>query len=63
MRIRYKPWARKELEESTFYRQNPEALKGKWRKEFENPENPLFVELRMWKRKFYCPKSSKTPRK
>ena len=31
MRIRYKPWARKELEESAFYIDNPEEYKGKWK--------------------------------
>lgn len=45
MRIRYKPWARKELEESKFYRENCEELKGKWRKEFARPNQPFFVEL------------------
>ncbi len=45
MRIRYKPWARKELEESKFYRENCEALIGKWRKEFARPNQPFFVEL------------------
>lgn len=45
MRIRYKPWARKELEESKFYRENSEELIGKWRNEFERPDQPFFVEL------------------
>lgn len=45
MRIRYKPWARKELEESKFYREDCELLIGKWRNEFEKPEQPLFIEL------------------
>lgn len=45
MRIRYKPWARKELEESRFYRENAEELKGKWRQEFTRKEQPLYVEL------------------
>ena len=45
MRIRYKPWARKELEESKFYRENAEELKGKWRQEFIRPNQPLYVEL------------------
>ena len=31
MRIRYKPWARQELEESKFYIDNPEEYKGKWK--------------------------------
>ena len=45
MRIRYKPWARKELEESKFYRENAEELKGKWRQEFVRPNQPLYIEL------------------
>ena len=34
MRIRYKPWARKELEESNFYREHPEDIKGNWKNEY-----------------------------
>lgn len=45
MRIRYKPWARKELEESKFYRENAEELKGRWRQEFVRSNQPLYVEL------------------
>ena len=45
MRIRYKPWARKELEESFFYREHPEEIIGKWRNEFINSKNPFFLEL------------------
>ncbi len=45
MRIRFKPWARPELEASKFYIDNPEAYKGKWRSLFQNPDNPLYVEL------------------
>ena len=44
MRIRYKPWARKELEESAFYIDNPEEYKGKWKSLFFN-ENPIYLEL------------------
>ena len=36
MRIRFKPWARPELEASSFYRDNPEELKNKWIEEFKN---------------------------
>ena len=36
MRIRFKPWARPELEASTFYRDNPESLK-----EYEKLKNDL----------------------
>ena len=45
MRIRYKKWARPELEASTFYIEEPEKIKGKWREEFKNKENPLYLEL------------------
>ncbi len=52
MRIRYKKWARPELEASKFYRDNPEELKGKWREEFKNPKNPLYLELGCGKGQF-----------
>lgn len=45
MRIRFKPWARPELEASKFYINNPEQYKGKWRELFKNPEAPLHLEL------------------
>lgn len=45
MRIRYKPWARPELEASKFYIDNPEENKGKWREIFKNKNNPLYIEL------------------
>ncbi|MBO4292938.1 MAG: tRNA (guanosine(46)-N7)-methyltransferase TrmB [Clostridia bacterium] len=52
MRIRYKKWARPELEASKFYRDNPEELKGKWREEFKNSQNPLYLELGCGKGQF-----------
>ncbi len=45
MRIRYKKWARPELEASPFYIDNPEEWKGKWKTFFKNPEQPLHLEL------------------
>lgn len=45
MRIRYKKWARPELEESPFYVDNPEAIRGKWKDLFKNPTFPLYLEL------------------
>lgn len=45
MRIRYKPWARPELEASEFYIDNPEDYKGKWKSLFKNKDNPLYIEL------------------
>ena len=44
MRIRFKPWARGELEASKFYIDNPEDYKGKWRELFAN-DKPLHIEL------------------
>ena len=45
MRIRFKPWARPELEASKFYRDNPEELKNNWIQEFKNSDNPIHLEL------------------
>lgn len=45
MRIRYKPWARPELEASEFYIDNPEEYKGKWKNIFKNQNYPLHIEL------------------
>ena len=45
MRIRYKKWARPELEASKFYVLEPEKEKGKWKEQFKNTENPLHLEL------------------
>lgn len=45
MRIRFKPWARPELEASYFYEDNPEGYIGKWKEKFKNKENPLHIEL------------------
>ncbi len=45
MRIRFKPWARPELEASKFYIDNPEEYKGKWKELFQNKDNPLHIEL------------------
>lgn len=45
MRIRFKPWARPELEASEFYIDNPEEYKGKWRQLFKNKDNPIHIEL------------------
>ena len=44
MRIRFKPWARDELEASNFYIDNPEDYKGKWKTLFKN-DNPIHLEL------------------
>ena len=52
MRIRYKKWARPELEASEFYIDEPETLKGKWKQQFERPEQPLHLELGCGKGQF-----------
>lgn len=52
MRIRYKKWARPELEASKFYIDNPEEKKGNWKNFFENKENPIHLELGCGKGQF-----------
>lgn len=44
MRIRYKPWARPELEASKFYIDNPQEYKGKWKNLYKN-KAPFHIEL------------------
>lgn len=61
MRIRYKPWARKELEESFFYREHPEEIIGKWKNEFKNSKNPFFIELGCGKGGFISEMAFKHP--
>ena len=51
MRIRFKQWARPELEASAFYIDNPENYKGKWKELFEN-DNPIHLELGCGKGQF-----------
>ena len=51
MRIRYKKWARPELEASPFYIDNPEEMKGKWKKYFGN-NHPIHLELGCGKGQF-----------
>ena len=52
MRIRFKPWARPELEASKFYIDNPEELKNKWITIFKNQTNPIHLELGCGKGQF-----------
>ena len=52
MRIRYKPWARPELEASSFYIDNPQDFKGKWKTVFKNPDLPINLELGCGKGQF-----------
>ena len=44
MRIRFKPWARPELEASKFYIDNPQDYKDKWKTLYKNAQ-PFHVEL------------------
>ena len=52
MRIRYKKWARPQLEASKFYIDEPEKMKGKWKNFFKKPNNPLHLELGCGKGQF-----------
>lgn len=61
MRIRFKPWARPELEASDFYRDNPEELKNKWIKEFKNQNNPINLELGCGKGQFIAQLAVQNP--
>ena len=45
MRIRFKPWARPELEASYFYEDNPENYIENWKNKFKNSQNPIYIEL------------------
>ena len=44
MRIKFKPWAREELETSPFYINNPQEYKNKWKTAFEK-EQKIHIEL------------------
>lgn len=44
MRMKFKPWAREELETSPFYIDNPQEYKNKWKTAFEK-EQELHLEL------------------
>jgi tRNA (guanine-N7-)-methyltransferase len=61
MRIRYKPWARPELEASKFYIDNPEDYKGKWKELFKNKENPIYLELGCGKGQFIANTAVQNP--
>ena len=52
MRIKKKKWARPELEASSFYEDEPEKWKGKWKEHFGNAENPFMLELGCGKGQF-----------
>ena len=61
MRIRYKKWARPELEASKFYTDTPEEYKGRWKEFFKNQENPIHLELGCGKGQFIAELASSNP--
>lgn len=61
MRIRFKPWARQELEASSFYEDYPEEYIGRWKEHFNNPEKPLHLELGCGKGNFIANLAVKHP--
>lgn len=52
MRIRYKKWARPELEASEFYEDEPEKWKGRWKEHFKKQGQPFMLELGCGKGQF-----------
>ena len=52
MRIRYKKWARPELEASKIYINEPEKIKGKWKEQFVNSKQSIHLELGCGKGQF-----------
>ena len=58
MRMKFKPWAREELETSPFYIDNPCDYKGKWKTAFER-QAPIYVELGCGKGNFIAQLSKK----
>lgn len=61
MRIRFKAWARPELEASSFYVLEPEKIKGKWREQFKESNKPLHLELGCGKGGFISQIAVKNP--
>ena len=51
MRIRFKPWARGELEASPFYVDNPQDYKNKWKSMYKNAEICLSWPTEAFKKK------------
>ena len=58
MRIRFKPWARPELEASSFYIDNPEDYKDKWKTLYKN-DAEFHIELGCGKGSFISQLASK----
>ena len=53
MRMRRKPWVREELAESKFFIDDATQNLGKWHEAFKRKNQPMHLELRLWKRKLY----------
>ena len=60
MRIRYKKWARPELEACKFYIDNPEKIKGNWHSTFKKGQ-PIHIELGCGKGVFIAKLASSNP--
>lgn len=60
MRIRFKPWARPELEASKFYIDNPQDYKDKWKTLYPK-EAPMHLELGCGKGSFISQLAVKNP--
>ena len=60
MRIRYKKWARPELEACKFYIDNPEDFKGKWHEQFKE-KRKLYMELGCGKGSFISKLAVRNP--
>lgn len=60
MRIRFKPWAREELETSPFYINEPKEYKNRWKEAFENLK-PIQLELGCGKGNFIAKLSKQNP--
>jgi len=61
MRIRYKKWARPELEACKFYIDNPEEYIGKWKEKVFKSNNPIHMELGCGKGAFISKLAVKNP--
>lgn len=61
MRIRRRAWAKKELEESEFYIDNPQTNKGKWKKVFKDNNNPIHLEIGCGKGSFIARLATRHP--
>ncbi len=60
MRIRFKPWARPELEASKFYIDNPQDYKDKWKTLYKK-QQPFHLELGCGKGSFIAQLAVKNP--